>query len=133
MPKPEQNLWKSLKQYLPKKTHVNRIENRSGSGMPDVYLVMDGVACFVELKVINKNKVKISEAQTAWHLSHARCGGVSFFLLRGARDKDALLYKSADCLALCGPRLTWPEPIIAVPLPLMPEAIRNAAAEATAF
>ena len=54
MPQPEQNLWKSFKQYLPKKSHWNRIENRTGTGMPDVYLVIDGVPCWFELKVIKK-------------------------------------------------------------------------------
>ena len=50
--------------------------------MPDVYLVIDGVPCWLELKVIKKNRVRIAESQIAWHLSHNRCGGASFFLLR---------------------------------------------------
>lgn len=129
MPQPEQNLWKSFKQYLPKKSHWNRIENRTGTGIPDVYLVMDGVPCWLELKVIKKNRVRIAESQIAWHLSHNRCGGASFFLLREEGAKTALLYRSADCLAICGPRDKWPEPVCASALADIPAALRSAALE----
>ena len=125
MPKPEQNLWQSFKKTLPKKSHWNRIENRTGTGMPDVYLVMDGVACWVELKIINKNRVRIAQSQIAWHLSHARCGGLSFFLMRETGSKLALLYPSSDVLALCDPRDKWPAPICCCPMSDIPAALRS--------
>jgi hypothetical protein len=124
MPKPEQNLWNSFKQALPKKSHWNRIENRTGTGAPDVYLVMDGVACWVELKVINKNRVRISQSQIAWHLSHDRCGGLSFFLMRETGSKSALLFPSSDALALCEPRAKWPDPICECVMSEIPASLR---------
>ena len=80
--KTEKNLWLSLKKHLPKKTHSQRIENRVSEGMPDSYLCMDGVPVWVELKIIKRNGITLQPSQIAWHLSHSRCGGVSFFLLR---------------------------------------------------
>jgi hypothetical protein len=124
MPKPEQNLWQSFKQTLPKKSHWNRIENRTGSGMPDVYLVLDGLACWVELKVITKSRARIAQSQIAWHLSHNRCGGVSFFLMRETGSKLALLYSSADVLALCELRENWPAPICCCAMSDIPANLR---------
>ena len=97
--------------------------------MPDVYLVIDGVPCWLELKVIKKNRVRISDSQIAWHLSHTRCGGGPFFLLREEGAKTALLYRSADCLALCGPRDKWPEPVCASALSDISAALRSDAVE----
>lgn len=97
--------------------------------MPDVYLVLDGVPCWVELKVINKNRVRIAQSQIAWHLSHSRCGGASFFLLRETGSKLALLFKSADCLALCESRDKWPDPVCESALSDIPAALRSAALE----
>ena len=37
-----------VQQYPPKKSHWNRIENRAGTGTPDVYLVIDGVPCWFD-------------------------------------------------------------------------------------
>ena len=93
--------------------------------MPDVYLVLDGAACWVELKIITKNRVRIAKSQIAWHLSHNRCGGVSFFLMRESGSKSALLFRSADVLALCESREKWPAPLCECSLPDMPAALRS--------
>ena len=59
MPKTERSLWTSLKQNLPKKTHFERIENRTGEGMPDVYLCMDGVPVWLELKIVKNGRGQV--------------------------------------------------------------------------
>ena len=105
MPKTEQALWNSLKSKLPKKTHFQRIENRAGQGMPDVYLCVDGVPCWVELKIIKNDRVSISKSQIAWHLGHTRCNGVSFFLLHAPSTGDVFLFDGGSAVAVHGSRI----------------------------
>ena len=102
--KTEKNLWLSLKKHLPKKTHSQRIENRVSEGMPDSYLCMDGVPVWVELKIIKRNGITLQPSQIAWHLSHSRCGGISFFLASPAFQPDVFLFDGADALKIQGSR-----------------------------
>lgn len=101
----EQSLWKRLKQNLPKKTHFERIENRSGEGMPDVYLCIDGVPVWLELKIVKNGRVKVSKSQIAWHCSHSRCGGTSFFLLNDPSTSDLFLFDGASVIEISGSRI----------------------------
>lgn len=105
MPRTEQSLWNSLRQHLPKKTHFQRIENRAGEGMPDVYLCMDGVPIWSELKIIKNGKVSISKSQIAWHLGHTRCNGVSFFLLHCPSTGNVFLFDGGLAAKLQGSRI----------------------------
>ncbi len=82
---------------LPNKTHAQRVENRSTQGMPDVYLCMDGVPFWLELKIIKNNRVLVSKSQIAWNLAHSRCGGVSFFLLHAPSTGDVFLFEGKIC------------------------------------
>ena len=108
----ESNFWKQLKRNLPKKTFVQRLENKSGGGVPDVFALVDGLPVWLELKVAKSNKVIISPHQIAWHVAHPKNtfilaealgprlvklfhgskGGKSFFLVRGASAKDLFLF-----------------------------------------
>ena len=94
-----------MKQNLPKKTHCERIENRTGEGMPDVYLCIDGVPIWLELKLTKTNRVKVSKSQIAWHSSHSRCGGVSFFLLHDPSTSDLFLFDGALAIEIHGSRI----------------------------
>ena len=97
MPKPETNLWNLFRQRLKDKGYFyTRIENRSGGGIPDTYIVGDQGCFWVELKVTNGNKINVSPHQIAWHTSHSLKGvGVlswqstslpqSYFCLKGQR------------------------------------------------
>ena len=60
--------------------------------MPDVYLCMDGVPVWCELKIIKNNRVSLSTSQIAWHLAHTRCGGASFFLVHAPSTGDVFLF-----------------------------------------
>jgi hypothetical protein len=73
--------------------------------MPDVYLCMDGVPCWVELKIIKNNRVSISKSQIAWHLGHTRCNGVSFFLLHAPSTSDVFLFEGGSVVELQGSRI----------------------------
>ena len=133
MPKTEATLWKSLKQNLPNKTHAQRVENRSSQGMPDVYVCMDGVPFWLELKIIKNNRVSVSKSQIAWNLAHSRCGGVSFFLLHAPSTGDVFLFEGRhaleihdsriDDLCACGPAPLWHGPIRKLPAALRPAAL----------
>jgi hypothetical protein len=106
MPRTERQLWNSLRQKLPKKTHCQRIENRAGEGMPDVYLCMDGVPVWAELKITNNDRFSISKSQIAWHLGHSRCGGVSFFLVHEPPTGLVFLFDGGLAPELHGSRLS---------------------------
>ena len=72
--------------------------------MPDVYLCMDGVPVWVELKIIKRNGIVLQPSQIAWHTSHSRCGGVSFFLGYSPSEGLAFLFDGADALKIQGAR-----------------------------
>ena len=91
---PEQNLWKSLKATLPRGTFTQRIENRAGSGVPDVYLVLDGQSLFLELKVGKVSQFAPRPSQLAWNASHSLSGGLSAFLLRDASTSCLFLFSA---------------------------------------
>lgn len=94
-----------MKQKLPKKTYCQRLENRVSEGMPDVYMCMNGVVIWLELKIIKHSKVSISKSQIAWHLAHTRCGGVSFFLLHEPSSGDVILFEGSKVTEIHGSRI----------------------------
>lgn len=94
-----------MKQKLPRKTHCQRLENRVSEGMPDVYMCMNGVVIWLELKIIKHSKVSVSKSQIAWHLGHSRCGGVSFFLLHEPSSGDVYLFDGAKVTEFLGSRI----------------------------
>lgn len=73
--------------------------------MPDVYLCMDGVPVWAELKIIKNGKVSISKSQIAWHLSHSRCNGVSFFLLHAPSEGSVFLFDGGFAAEIHGSRV----------------------------
>ena len=90
--KPEAQFWKTLKKNLPKNWFVNRIENRIGGGVPDVYICIDGYSIWLELKVTKNHRVSISSHQIAWHYAHYRAKGVSFFLVKTLSSPTLYLF-----------------------------------------
>ncbi len=94
-----------MKQKLPRKTYCQRLENRVSEGMPDVYMCMDSVVIWLELKIIKHSKVSVSKSQIAWHLGHSRCGGVSFFLLHEPSSGDVFLFDGGKVLEIHGSRI----------------------------
>lgn len=100
----EKSLWQSLKKHLPKKTHCQRIENRVSEGMPDCYMCIEGVPVWVELKIIKGNGITLQPSQIAWHISHSRCGGVSFFLGYSPTERLAFLFEGGLATQIHGSR-----------------------------
>ena len=96
MPKPETNLWNLFRQRLKDKGYFfTRIENRSGGGIPDTYIVGDRGCFWVELKVTNGNKINVSPHQIAWHTSHSLKGGKNFFLVKHLSSSILFLFEGS--------------------------------------
>ena len=89
---PESNLWQRIKKQCPPRCHLTRIESSTGLGIPDVHIVWDGLAFWLELKVAKVNAVRVSPHQVAWNMAdHAR-GGKSFYLVEQASSSDLYLF-----------------------------------------
>ena len=73
----ESNFWKTVKKNLPSDCHATRIENRHGGGIPDTYIIWNGLSFWIELKVMKGNKILISPHQIAWNTVHCKNNGVS--------------------------------------------------------
>ena len=108
MSKPEQSLWQRLKKNLPPKTHATRIENRAGSGVPDVHLAHDGNAVWVELKIAKANTVNMRPSQIAWNMAYSAAGGVSFILVSRPSKGDVFLFEGGAALRLAALRIAVP-------------------------
>ena len=80
--------------------------------MPDVYLCMDGVPVWVELKIVKNGKVNPSKSQIAWHSSHSRCNGVSFFLAHDPATGGVYLFDGASAIDLLGSKMCDLRPAI---------------------
>ena len=89
---PESNLWQRIKKHCPPRCHLTRIESTTGLGIPDVHIVWDGLAFWLELKVTKANAVRVSPHQVAWHMAYYSRGGKSFFLVEQASSSDLYLF-----------------------------------------
>lgn len=77
----EQKLWDTLKRHAPRRLRLQRVENRVGEGMPDVYVGWSGK--WVELKspaklpvsatvpILPYGKAALRPSQIAWHYNAA--------------------------------------------------------------
>ena len=108
MPTPERNLWLRLKAAVPKGTHLTRIENRAGSGVPDSLMAHLGRVLFCELKCTKGDTVSIRPSQIAWNMQYSRAGGVSFFLVSTASKPDLFLFAGGDAVNLNEKGLKFP-------------------------
>lgn len=61
MAAPEKNLWTTAKKHLPNNVAAWRIENRAGTGMPDVAMCFDSLSTWVELKAPRSEPRIVSE------------------------------------------------------------------------
>lgn len=86
---PEAKLWKTLKPLLEaEKCMTTRIENRNGGGLPDVDVSSPVGAFKIELKVVEKISVRLSDMQIAYNTLLTHKHGLSFILAEApARPK----------------------------------------------
>ena len=97
---PEANFWTTIRNSLPKKAFATRIENKHGGGVPDVHVVWDGFAFWMELKVSKSNSVAVSPHQVAWNMAYHARGGTSFYLVKRAVDSHLFLFDPTQGPAL---------------------------------
>ena len=69
-----------------------RIENRHGGGVPDLYGIRDGVSIWFELKCIKQNSINISPLQISWNYNHFQENGKNYFLVKHTEQKTLKLY-----------------------------------------
>ena len=99
--KPETKFWHELKRNTPQITWT-RIENTSLSGTPDLLgYNANGHFFTVELKVTNRQKIKFSPHQIAFHKLHPKN---SFILAKHLASSRVKLYEGSQIieLAACG-------------------------------
>lgn len=66
---PEQKFWQLLKPHIP--GHVNRIENSTGVGIPDVNYCYNGQETWLELKAGSQLRI----SQKIWHYQRSLRAG----------------------------------------------------------
>lgn len=95
---PEQKFYYLIKEHIP--GHVNRIENSTGVGIPDVNFCFDGLETWLELKA-NVNLLcaeeeviqipfgtkRLRDSQIIWHGQRVNAGGR---VLIAIRDGDTI-------------------------------------------
>ena len=69
-----------------------RIENRHGGGIPDLYGIRDGVSIWLELKCIRVNSINISPLQISWNYNHFQEHGKNYFLVKHIEQRTIKLY-----------------------------------------
>lgn len=78
---PEAKLWKTLKPLLEKEgCMTTRIENRHGGGLPDVCVASPYGTFMIELKIVQKISVGLSDMQIAYNTLLNHKNGLSFIL-----------------------------------------------------
>ena len=102
---PEANLWQRFRANQLPKTFLTRIENKHGGGIPDVFLTLEGMPLWVELKITKADRVVLSPHQVAWHTAYNAHGGLSFFLVSDPRSKNLGLINGLRAVELH--RGTW--------------------------
>ena len=78
---PEAKLWKTLKPLLEaERCMTTRIENRNGGGLPDIDVSSPVGAFKIELKVVEKISIRLSDMQIAYNTLLTHKNGLSFIL-----------------------------------------------------
>ena len=82
----EKNFWKRLRATLPIGAFCCRIEaGYSTPGTPDVWVCLNGVHAWVELKVARGTRVLLTPQQVIWHRTCAKADGRSWVVV-GSKD-----------------------------------------------
>jgi len=85
---PESSFWGLVKSHLPPDIDYQRIETGgTGLGIPDVNICDAGRECWVETKIVDGNRVKLSPEQVAWHWRRTRVGGKTWILARKKQER----------------------------------------------
>ena len=109
----EKNLWLKVKKNLPHDCYATRIENRMDGGVPDVHIIWNGLAFWIELKLTKANKIRLSPNQIAWNTKYSLNNGLAYILVQRVGEGSLFLFRGEDARQLAIDGLTM-EPIIRV-------------------
>jgi hypothetical protein len=88
----ESKLYNLIKSIIKDKAFTVRVETGlTMLGVPDLYIVYNGVAFWLELKCNTLKNCNLSKYQVNWLLQHKRHGGLSFILNRPHKQGDLKL------------------------------------------
>ena len=109
----EKNLWLKVKKNLPHDCYATRIENRMDGGVPDVHIIWNGLAFWIELKLTKANKIRLSPNQIAWNTKYSLNNGLAYILAQRVGEGSLFLFRGNDARELATNGLNT-EPIIRV-------------------
>ena len=109
----EKNLWLRVKKNLPHDCYATRIENRMDGGVPDVHVIWNGLAFWIELKLTKANKIRLSPNQIAWNTKYSLNNGLAYILVQRVGEGSLFLFRGEDARQLAIDGLNT-EPIIRV-------------------
>ena len=109
----EKNLWLRVKKNLPHDCYATRIENRMDGGVPDVHVIWNGLAFWIELKLTKANKIRLSPNQIAWNTKYSLNNGLAYILVQRVGEGSLFLFRGEDARQLAIDGLNT-EPIIKV-------------------
>ena len=109
----EKNLWLRVKKNLPHDCYATRIENRMDGGVPDVHVIWNGLAFWIELKLTKANKIRLSPNQIAWNTKYSLNNGLAYILVQRLGEGSLFLFRGDDARELATNGLNT-EPIIRV-------------------
>ena len=109
----EKNLWLRVKKNLPHDCYATRIENRMDGGVPDVHVIWNGLAFWIELKLTKANKIRLSPNQIAWNTKYSLINGLAYILVQRVGEGSLFLFRGEDARQLAIDGLNT-EPIIKV-------------------
>ena len=109
----EKNLWLKVKKNLPHDCYATRIENRMDGGVPDVHVIWNGLALWIELKITKDNKIRLSSNQIAWNTKYSLNNGLAYILAQRVGEGSLFLFRGDDARELSTKGLNT-KPIIKV-------------------
>jgi len=90
----ESKLYNLIKNTIKNKAFIFRVESgQTIQGIPDLYIVYNGISFWLELKVNNIKNCNLSKYQINWLIQHQRNGGISFILNKTNEDRPLKLFK----------------------------------------
>ena len=105
----ESNLWRLVRDHLPK-IHWQRIETGStAQGVPDLNGCFEGQEFWVELKAVRGNQLGLRPMQISWLAQRAMHGGKCFVL--GRKNQTIRLFRVGTLSEIKGLKWTSPHTI----------------------
>ena len=90
----ESKLYNLIKSIIKDKAFIMRVETGlTMLGVPDVYIVYNGIAFWLEIKCNTLKNCNLSKYQINWLLQHKRHSGLSFILNRPHKQGNLKLLK----------------------------------------